>query len=53
MVSELRTLEHTAGMPELAPSNCNSFPAIKQNPEGGRFKYDYQVETVVPLWLIL
>jgi hypothetical protein len=37
----------------MAQGNYNTFPAMKQNLEGSRFKNDCQVETVVPLWLIL
>jgi hypothetical protein len=37
----------------LAQSNYSSFPAVKQNLEGSRFKNGCQVETFVPLRLIL
>jgi hypothetical protein len=40
-------------IPDLAQSNYSSFRAMKQNLEGSRFKNDCQVETVVPLRLIL
>jgi hypothetical protein len=40
-------------IPDLAQSNYSSFPTLKQNLEGSRFKNACQVETVVPLLLIL
>jgi len=38
---------------DLAQSNYSCFPAMLQNLEGSRFKNDCQVETVVPLRLII
>jgi hypothetical protein len=36
----------------MAQDNYNFFPAMKQNLEGSRFKNVWQLEAVVPPWLI-